>query len=682
MRPSFVCMAIMNFSEHKPAQTPSGHLGLVLGCIGVVYGDIGTSPLYAFREAVKAAGGVGTDPGVVFGILSLISWTLFSIVTLKYVLLMLRADNEGEGGILSLMALTQKISARNSANKKYGAIFFMGLIGAALFYGDAMITPSISVLSAVEGMELVSPHLDKFVLPLALVILIGLFVVQKFGTRKVGRLFGPVMVAWFLVIGISGILHIAQMPGIFAALNPLYAVWFFRDHAAVAMPVLGMVFLAVTGAEALYADLGHFGRRAIRDAWILLVFPCLLLNYFGQGALILANPKALENPFFLMLPDWTLIPMVVLAACATVIASQAVISGTFSMTRQAIQLGLLPRLEIRHTSSEHEGQIYMPKINTLLLYGVLFLTCVFGSSSLLASAYGIAVTGTMIVTSLLAYVVMRRAWNVPRLAAAAMIAPFLCIETVFFAANLQKIADGGYVPLMIAAIIIVFMTVWVRGTRHLLKQTHHKTVTLKDLSETVVKHPPTDIPGTALFMTSDPVNAPIALLQNLRHNKVLHQCNIVLTILTAHQPRVDDNERYRIEQISPRFLRITLSFGYAENQDIPRILRHIQRDGAVGIDFHDASFFLGRRSIIASADRPLQEGLAKAWRNHSMDDGHRDGHHHGWHWLAERKHHGHVGLPGWQSFIFIAMANAAVSATDFYRIPRAQVVELGVQMTI
>ncbi len=656
------------------ASPSAGRRALFLGCIGVVYGDIGTSPLYAFREAAKNAltGGAPAQEAV-YGVLSLIVWSLAVIVTLKYVYFLLRADNKGEGGILSLMALAQK-----AVGRKYGLIFYMGMAGAALFYGDAAITPAISVLSAVEGLSLVTPAFDRFVLPLSLAIIVLLFISQRKGTAKVSSLFGPVMILWFATIGIVGILHIIANPSILYALSPVEALRFLFDYSGIAFVVLGAVFLAVTGAEALYADLGHFGSAPIRQAWLWIVFPCLVLNYLGQGAFILASPDAIENPFFLMAPEWGLLPLVILATMATIIASQAVITGAFSLTRQAIQLGLLPRLEIRHMSAEHEGQIYMPKINAMLMLAVLFLCLIFRTSGALASAYGIAVTGTMVVTTILAFVVTRHVWKKSRLFSLALVIPFFAIEGVFLFANLQKVMDGGYVPLAFAGVLVLMMATWVRGTRHLYQQAHRTSVMMSDLLEILDRDPPKGVPGTAIFMTSDPLKAPVALLQNLRHNKILHEHNIILTVVTTHTPRVHDEQRAIVERLSSHFTRVILIFGYAETPNVPRTLRLIRHEGLTGVDFHDASFFLGRRTIMSSSAHKLHKNLARAWQEQAAPPKK--------HGLFRRRRkqyaYAHVGLPEWQDQIYISMAHAAVTATDFFSIPRSQVVEMGTQMAV
>lgn len=651
-----------------------GFKALVLGCLGVVYGDIGTSPLYAFREAASHA--VGQEPNMwdiqVLGVLSLIIWALIIVVTLKYVFILLRADNRGEGGILSLMALGQK-----AIGKRYGLVFFMGIAGAALFYGDAAITPAISVLSAVEGLTLVTPAFDHVVLPLSILILLVFFMEQKRGTMKVSVLFGPIMAIWFITLAVIGVHQIIKAPEVLWALSPHYGVIFLYTHSGIAMAVIGAVFLAVTGAEALYADLGHFGRRPIQAAWLFAVFPCLVLNYMGQAALVLTQPEAIKNPFYLMVPEWALLPMVGLATLATIIASQAVVTGAFSITRQAIQLGMLPRLRVLHTSALHEGQIYMPKVNRMLLIGVLFLCCLFKNSSAIASAYGIAVTGTMIVTTALAYLFVRHVWHKKRIVALALVMPFLLVEGVFLVSNLQKVMDGGYVPLMFAAGLAVMMWTWVRGSNYLYEHDHHKTVPLSDLTEILDRDMPKRVPGTAIFLTSDPLKTPMALLQNLRHNKIFHEHNIVLTVITTHTPKVNDSQRMIVEHITSAVTRIILIFGYMETPDVPRALRLADRHD-ISINMKEASFFLGKRSIVSSSAHKLQQRLAKAWNTEALPAARRT-------ILGAKKPDktlAHIGLPQWQDHVYIAMAHASVAATDFFKIPRSQVVELGTQLSI
>jgi KUP system potassium uptake protein len=610
---------------------------LVLGSIGVVYGDIGTSPLYALREALSAAGRDGLAPSEVIGIVSLLIWTLVLIVTLKYVVLILRADNRGEGGTLTLLALAQR-----AIGGRTRLIFGLGIAGAALFYGDAIITPAISVLSAVEGLELVAPHFDPWVLPITLAILFALFWVQSGGTGRVSALFGPVTLTWFLVMAALGLLHAGDRPLIFAALNPGAAGAFLMTHGLGALPVMGAVFLAVTGAEALYADMGHFGRGPIRAAWLGLVFPALALNYLGQGSLVLANPAAAANPFFLLAPGWGLLPLVLLATCATVIASQAVISGAYSLTQQAVQLGLLPRLEIQHTSESQVGQIYMPRVNWALLAAVLALVLLFRESSALASAYGIAVTGTMVITSLLAFVVFRRAWHWPLAGAVAVVAPLLLVELVFLIANLAKFVDGGYVPLLIAAAVGALMVTWMRGTAIVQRKARVGSSSLEALIGMLKKSRVARAPGTAVFLTSDPDLAPSALMHNLKHNHVLHDRNVIVTVKVTTTPRVPDAERAELEQLTEHFWRIGLTFGYMEQPNVPRALA-LARQNGLSFELMSTSYFLNRRSF-----RPSPASI----------------------------------MPVWQDKLFIAMTKAASDASSFYRLPSNRVLELGQQLVV
>src|SRR3984893_11625459 len=529
----------------------AGFKGVRLGSIGAFYGDIGTSPLYAFREAVIAATGSTTGavtPLAVLGVLSLILWALIIVVTLKYVLILLRADNHGEGGTLALMALAQRAVGRGA-----GVIVLLGIVSGALFYGDAVITPALSVLSAIEGIKLVTAAFDPYVVPLTVVILVVLFAAQSRGTARVAAFFGPIMTLWFGVIAIAAISPIMRQPEVLLALNPLLAVSFMLHHGIIGFVTLGAVFLAVTGAEALYDDIGDFGKRPIQTAWLFIVLPSLALNYLGQGALVIANPRAVENPFFLMFPDWAVLPMVCLATVATVIASQAVITGAYSLTRQAIQLGLLPRFEIRHTSESHSGQIYIPRINLLLLVSVVLLVLLFRSSSALASAYGISVTGTMVVTAMMGFVVVWRVWKWSPFAAAALIVPFLLLDLTFLAANLLKVVEGGWVPLALGSVVMLLMYTWRRGSRLLFEKSRKLEFPLADLVAMLEKRPPQRVSGTAVFLTSDPASAPTALMHSLKHYKVLHEKNVILTIESAPTPRIDPAERVRLEQISATF---------------------------------------------------------------------------------------------------------------------------------
>ena len=622
------------------ASSRSSFWGLVLGTVGVVYGDIGTSPLYAFREAINAAvagaeGAVLREP--VLGVLSLILWALIVIVTLKYVVILLRADNGGEGGTLALMALAQR-ALGNSA----GIVALCGIVSAALFYGDAMITPALSVLSAIEGLKVATAAFEHYVVPLTVIILVALFSFQSTGTAKVASFFGPVMTAWFVVISIAGLVEIARDPEILLAFNPYYGVRFLAEHGLIGLITLGAVFLAVTGAEALYADLGHFGRKPIQTAWVGLVFPALALNYLGQGALVLVDPKAIENPFFLLYPDWALLPMVALATAATVIASQAVITGAYSLTQQAIQLGLLPRLEIRHTSEAHYGQIYIPRVNTFLLIGVLLLVGMFRSSSALASAYGIAVTGTMVVTGAMAFIVMRKVWHWSLAGAIALMFPFLFIDLTFLSANLLKVLEGGWVPLALAIAVMTVMYTWRRGTKLLLEKTRRQEIGLAELVRMLEKKPPTRVPGTAVFLTSTPDSAPTALMHSLKHYKVLHEHNVILTIATDARPRVDANERVSIENVGETFTRVGLRFGFMENPNVPRALA-IARKLGWSFDIMSTSFFLSRRALKPAA---------------------------------------RSGMPRWQDRLFIMLTRIANDATDYFQIPTGRVVEVGTQVTI
>src|SRR3984893_5178590 len=520
MSPPIAASPSVSLNGNGPAHLKTAFLGLTVGSIGVVYGDIGTSPLYALREAVSASiepGGM-VNRAAVFAVLSLILWALIVTVTLKYVIVLLRADNHGEGGTLALMALAQR-ALRRGAN----IIALCGIISAALFYGDAMITPALSVLSAIEGLKIVTPAFDPYIVSVTMGILVVLFAVQSRGTAKVASFFGPIMVVWFVVIAVAGAAHVASRPEILLAFNPFYAVTFLLSHGKIGLVTLGAVFLAVTGTEALYADLGHFGRKPIQTAWLALVLPSLVINYLGQGVLVLADPKTLENPFFLMYPEWALLPMVVLATAATVIASQAVITGAYSLTRQAIQLGLVPRFEIRHTSETQVGQIYMPRVNGLLLLGVLLLVALFRSSSALASAYGIAVTGTMVVTAMMAMIVIFKMWHWSVLAAAALMLPFLVIDLTFLSANMLKVVEGGWVPLALGVIGMLVMYTGRRGSRLLFEKPRRLETPLDDLVRMLERKPPQRVAGTAVFLTSDPKSAPTALLHSLKHYRVLHE---------------------------------------------------------------------------------------------------------------------------------------------------------------
>ncbi|MBZ9908636.1 potassium transporter Kup [Mesorhizobium sp. BR115XR7A] len=637
-------MALANSGSEAETVEQSSHAGveqhstkvLMLGALGVVYGDIGTSPIYAFREALHASPGIDTRVHVL-GVLSLIVWALTIIVTVKYVAFVLRADNKGEGGTLSLMSL-----ARSAYPKGARLILVIGLCGAALFFGDSIITPAISVLSAVEGLTVVTPTLDAYVVPITLVILAILFSVQRFGTGKVAAVFGPVTALWFLAIGVAGIYHLMDDPSILLAINPYYAVIYLASTPAAAFVTVGAVFLAVTGAEALYVDLGHFGRKPIVLAWFSVVFPCLLLNYFGQGAFVLANDGKPTNPFFQMLPDWALMPMVGLATAATVIASQAVISGAFSLTRQAVQLNLLPRIEVQHTSEMQSGQIYMPRVNLLIAMGVMLLVVGFGSSSSLASAYGISVTGEMLMTTILLFVVMRKMWKWKLALALALTLLFGVIDSGFFLANVVKIVEGGWVSITVACLMGLIMWTWIRGTRYLFDKTRRNEIPLDFLAGNLLKKKPQLVSGTAVFLTSDPLSAPTALMHSLKHYKVLHEQNVILSVVTAPQPVVPDSERVKMETVNELFMRVTLTFGYMEQPNIPRALAICRKQGWK-FDIMTTSFFLSRRSLKASPNS---------------------------------------GMPVWQDRLFIGLARSAADATEYFQIPTGRVVEIGTQVAI
>ena len=613
--------------------------GLTLGCVGVVYGDIGTSPLYAMRESVLAAtgGGQTASEAVILGILSLIVWALILIVTVKYVLILLCADNDGEGGTLALMAL-----ASRALGGKSFTIILLGIVSAALFYGDAMITPALSVLSAVEGLEITTPALEAYVVPLTVLILFALFAVQARGTAKVAAFFGPITLIWFIAIAIAGIGHVAQNLDVLRAFNPLYGLSFLAGHGVIGFFALGAVFLVVTGSEALYADLGHFGRGPIQIAWFSVALPALTLNYLGQGALLLTTPQAIEYPFFLLYPHWAQLPMVALATAATVIASQAVITGAFSLTNQAVQLGLLPRMQIRRTSETQAGQIYIPRINGLLLIGVLLLVAQFKSSSALASAYGIAVTGTMVVTAMMAIVVVWKTWKWPLWAAAAMIVPFLLIDTTFLAANLLKVLQGGWVPLLIGGLAIVIMLTWRRGASILAAKTRRLETPIGELIQSLHKSPRPRVPGTAVFLSATPDSAPTALLHSLKHYKVLHENNVILTIITENVPRVAARDRVQMEEIGDNFLRVILHFGFMEVPNVPKALAIARRLGWT-FDIMSTSFFLSRRSVRPDA---------------------------------------RSGMPPWQDRLFIFLAQNADDASSYFQLPTDRVVEIGTQVSV
>ncbi|MBV9523145.1 MAG: potassium transporter Kup [Alphaproteobacteria bacterium] len=612
--------------------------GLMLGALGVVYGDIGTSPLYTMKQCFDSIGGI--TPETVYGVLSLIAWTLVIVVTMKYVVVIMRADNRGEGGILALTALALRSASRTG--RRHRLILAAGLVGAALFYGDGVITPAISVLSAVEGLKVATPVFDRFVLPITVVLLLGLFLVQSRGTARVGGFFGPIMGLWFAVLGLLGAIEVVKQPEILYALNPFYGIRLLTSAPLQGFVLLGAVVLAVTGAEALYADMGHFGRKPIRIAWMRFVFPALLLNYFGQGGLLLSTPGALENPFYHMAPDWALFPLVILASAATVIASQAVISGAFSMTHQAVQLGYLPRLYVRHTSEEEFGQIYVPKINLFLCIAVMALVLGFKSSDNLGAAYGIAVTGTMSLTTVLAlvYMVGVLGWN--PVAAAALFGFFLTVDLAFFAANMLKIEQGGWFPLFVAALVCTLMSSWLSGRAVLVKQRASASMPLatflKNFNPTRIKR----VPGTAVFMTGDVASVPNALLHNLKHNKVLHERVVLMNIRTEDIPHIPEERRIEFSHLDFNFHIIKLHYGFMDEPNIPRALAQCRV-----LHFHfnlmETSFFLRREKILAAKDSPLAR---------------------------------------WRKQLFIIMSNTMLNATEFFRIPSNRVIELGGQIEI
>jgi KUP system potassium uptake protein len=634
--------AAIEVSEPPPAPARGrALLGLALASAGVVYGDIGTSPLYAFKESIshlRGAGGAVAAADVI-GVVSLMFWSLMVIVTIKYVLILTRFDNRGEGGTLALMALVQKIGGRGTR-----AVLIIGMLGAGLFFGDAMLTPAISVLSAVEGLEIIpglGGHIDPFVVPIALAVLVVLFVVQRRGTGGVGRWFGPICIVWFAVLAGLGIASIVRAPQILAALNPVNAFALFARHPVLSPAVLGSVFLTVTGAEALYADMGHFGRKPIQFTWLSLVFPCLTLNYLGQGALVLSDAQAAASPFFLLAPGWLQLPLVVLATAATVIASQAVISGAFSLAQQAIQLGLLPRMTLRETSEQHVGQIYAPQINWLLMIGVAALVLGFGSSSALANAYGISVVGAMLTSSILAIVAVHRLLKRPIWLAVLLFSPFVVVETTFLAANMLKLAHGGYVPLLIAAGMIFLMWTWTSGRRR-LAVAEQRDLDVEDVIPILTSRSPMRAKGTAVFLTAVPRKAPAALLHNLKHNQVLHEQVVLLNVRVARRPRMADDDRVEVETLAPGFKGVTLTFGFMETPDVAKGLA-LARAKGLKFDIMRTSFFVSRHTLVPRTK---------------------------------------AGLAMLQDALFVFLSRNAVRAADFFQIPPSRVVELGAQVVL
>ncbi len=612
-----------------------------LAALGVVFGDIGTSPLYTMKE-VFAAGHhpVPLNEANMFGILSLIVWALILVVSVKYVAFIMRADNRGEGGIMALLALASR-NAKGD-HKKQHTIMLLGILGACMFYADGMITPAISVLSAVEGLELAAPVLHPLILPITLMVLFGLFWAQSKGTATVGAFFGPIMLVWFSTLGVLGLISIIQYPTILRALNPIYAIQFFSVSPWIAFVALGAVVLAVTGAEALYADMGHFGRYPIRLAWFGFVLPALILNYFGQGALILQHPETVKNPFYLLAPEALLYPLIILATLATVIASQAVITGAYSVSRQALQLGYLPRMHVEHTSESEEGQIYMPRVNWGLMLAVMVLVISFKTSGNLAAAYGIAVTGDMVITSLLAGVVFHNLWGWSKLRTGLLVTLFLIVDIAFFSANVLKIPDGGWVPLVIGVIIFTLMLTWKTGRSMLYTRLKSDAMALEPFIEAIGKHPPTRVTGTALFLTPNPEGVPHGLLHNLKHNKVLHEKIVICTVKFSDFPHTDEEKRIVVEALPHEFYQVTVNYGFKDDPDLPRDLMLAAEDGLV-IDPMDTSYFIGKEILIASE----KSGMAK-----------------------------------WRKKIFIGMFRSAETITNQFKLPPNRVVELGSQLKI
>jgi KUP system potassium uptake protein len=619
----------------KPVPT----VGMLLAVLGVVYGDIGTSPLYAFKASMQMFGSLPIATAEIMGILSLIFWSLVLIVTVKYVMLIMHADNRGEGGILALMALAQRVSIGTGMRN---AIALVGIAGACLFFGDGVITPAISVLSAVEGLEVSTSELQQYVLPISVVVIVVLFAMQWRGTTSVGRVFGPVMALWFVVIGLLGLVEIVRHPFVLMAISPSYAVLLCVQYKGLAFVVLGAVVLCVTGAEALYADMGHFGAHPIRLTWTFFVLPSLVLNYFGQGALTIAHPDAVQNPFFLMAPEWLRLPLVILATVATVIASQAVISGAYSIARQCMQLGFLPRMTVRHTSNTEVGQIYVPQVNTMLAIGVLILVLAFKTSDNLASAYGIAVTGTFLCTCVLAMVVFRRQFHWSRLAAMSVFGGFFLIDGVFFSANTLKVLEGGWVPLVLGIALTALMTSWKRGRDLLLARWKQDSLPLAPFLARLPQSRTVRVPGMAVFLTGNPDYVPTSLLHNLKHNKVLHERVLFVTVQNVDEPEVAPERRTEVAELAPGIHRVILRYGFMESPNIPRELEELGPNG-VGFDPMQASYFLGREVLVPA--------------------------------MVPK-------MPWWRLWLFLVLARNAVPATEFFRIPSDRVVELGVRVAI
>ncbi|AGZ36628.1 MULTISPECIES: potassium transporter Kup [Pseudomonas] len=625
---------------HGEKQGAARSLGLLVAAVGVVYGDIGTSPLYTLKEVFSGGYGVPVNHDGVLGILSLILWSLLWVVSFKYVMFILRADNQGEGGTMALTALARRATAAYPRLRTLMVV--SGLIGASLFYGDSMITPAVSVLSAVEGMGLAFEGIDHWVVPISLVVLVALFLVQKHGTDKIGKLFGPIMVTWFVVLGTLGMYGISQSPEVLKAVNPGWAVNFFIVHPGMGVAILGAVVLALTGAEALYADMGHFGRKPIARAWFALVLPGLVLNYFGQGAILLQNPEAARNPFYLLAPGWALLPLVGLATLATVIASQAVISGAFSLTRQAIQLGYIPRMQIQHTSSHEQGQIYIGAVNWTLMAGVVMLVIGFESSGALAAAYGVAVTGTMLMTTILVSAVMLLLWKWPPVLAVPILLGFLLVDGLFFAANVPKIVQGGAFPVLAGGVLYLLMSTWKRGKQILVDRIDEGGLPLPVFISSIRVQPPHRVEGTAVFLTARPDAVPHALLHNMLHNQVLHSQVVLLTVVSEDRPRVPEQERFEVEAYGDGFFRVLLHFGFMDEPDVPEALKLCHLDE---LDFSPmrTTYFLSRETVIASR----LEGMSR-----------------------------------WRGNLFAFLLKNANGNLRFFNLPLNRVIELGTQVEI
>ena len=630
----------MSRPEHEHGGKAPSALGMIVLATGVVYGDIGTSPLYTLKEVFSPHYGLPLNHDSVLGILSLIFWSLIWVVTLKYITFVMRADNQGEGGIMALTALARR--AAQGSPRLATTLVLLGLFGAALFYGDSMITPAVSVLSAVEGLELAFDGLDAWVVPIALVILVGIFAIQKRGTATIGKFFGPVMVLWFTTLGALGIYGIVQQPEVLKAFNPYWAVQFFVDNPVKGFIVLGAAVLALTGAEALYADMGHFGRKPIARAWLLLVLPGLVLNYFGQGALLLADPAAVRNPFYLLAPEWLLLPMIGLATLATVIASQAVITGAFSMTRQAIQLGYIPRMQVQHTSSQEQGQIYIPLMNWALMLGVIFLILTFQSSANLAEAYGVAVTGTMLITSCLVSAVILLLWKWPRWIMVPLLIGFLLVDVLYFSANAPKILSGGSFPVIAGVIIFILLTTWKRGRQLVVERLDDGALPLPIFISSIRAQPPFRAKGTAVFLTARTDVVPHAMLHNLLHNQVLHEQVVLLTVRYEDRPRVSRGERIEVEDFGDGFYRVVLHYGFMDEPDIPLALSHCPYPG---LDFTPmrTTYFLSRETVIASK---------------------------------------RLGMAPWRENLFVFLMKNANGNLRFFKLPVNRVIELGTQVEI